>query len=426
MKVRAIIGPPGTGKTTTLARTIRESGQTSSMVCSYTNAAAQEAASRDTGLSMDQIGTMHKHAYGALGAFRDNGRPALVDHREFNDRHPAFRLSMSVHSYPILPRADACEENDWLHSEYELSRQKMVHRSLWSPMLSAFAQDYERFKTDTGTIDFTDMLELCLTEAKWLPWEPQHIYIDEAQDMTRLQLQVARQWAAHPTCGELVLVGDPDQAIYEHLGAYPQLFYRPEIQDRVVLEQSYRVPRAVHALATKWRRQLPEQEFAYLPRDAEGQVVESPAGLSEPARVMELIKDELERTDGTVMLMTSCKYMLNKPFRRGWTGLIRMLEEEGIPFWNPWRKKEAYWNPERLDGEPDPRLAVGNIHSFKGAEADTVIFFPDLSPKFARQLDGDSPGGVIRMVYVALTRARHRLILLDPSGPDHVEINISK
>ena len=64
-----------------------------------------------------------------------------------------------------------------------------------------------------------------------------------------------------------------------------------------------------------------------------------------------------------------------------------------------------------------PLIYVGTIHSFKGSEADVVIIFPDLSPKGYRQWM--TPGGqdsILRMFYVALTRARETVYFANPKG----------
>ena len=71
----------------------------------------------------------------------------------------------------------------------------------------------------------------------------------------------------------------------------------------------------------------------------------------------------------------------------------------------------------------EPRLYVGTAHSFKGAEADVVYVFPDLS--FAA-FDGWDCGGpdrdaIARAFYVAFTRARQKLVLCGPAGPNSVE-----
>ena len=69
------------------------------------------------------------------------------------------------------------------------------------------------------------------------------------------------------------MAGDDDQTIYSFTGATPEAFLDPDIPDdhKIILKQSFRVPRAVHGLAenlikTVTRRQAKE----YLPRDAAG------------------------------------------------------------------------------------------------------------------------------------------------------------
>lgn len=65
-----------------------------------------------------------------------------------------------------------------------------------------------------------------------------------------------------------------------------------------------------------------------------------------------------------------------------------------------------------------PRIFIGTIHSFKGAEADNVVVFPDLSPSGMREWDqvGAPRDSVVRTFYVGMTRARERLFIGDPAG----------
>jgi superfamily I DNA/RNA helicase len=65
-----------------------------------------------------------------------------------------------------------------------------------------------------------------------------------------------------------------------------------------------------------------------------------------------------------------------------------------------------------------PKLFVGSIHSMKGAEADVTIIFPDLSPAGYREWlrPGEARDGVVRLLYVAITRARETVILCEPSS----------
>lgn len=63
-----------------------------------------------------------------------------------------------------------------------------------------------------------------------------------------------------------------------------------------------------------------------------------------------------------------------------------------------------------------PRVVVGTIHSVKGATADRVYVAPDLSGAGARQWRESTAGRdqIIRLMYVAVTRAYHSLRILAP------------
>lgn len=61
---------------------------------------------------------------------------------------------------------------------------------------------------------------------------------------------------------------------------------------------------------------------------------------------------------------------------------------------------------------------IGTIHSVKGGEADKVYVFPDLSPSGMREMTTNKDS-IIRMFYVACTRARESLFLCDPANDRH-------
>jgi hypothetical protein len=67
-----IFGPPGTGKTTNLARQVHRAvdkyGRDAVFVTSFSKAAAAELAANDLPISSNQIGTLHSHCFHALGA----------------------------------------------------------------------------------------------------------------------------------------------------------------------------------------------------------------------------------------------------------------------------------------------------------------------------------------------------------------------
>lgn len=69
-----------------------------------------------------------------------------------------------------------------------------------------------------------------------------------------------------------------------------------------------------------------------------------------------------------------------------------------------------------------PRLWPGTIHSVKGGEATNVILFPDISPAGSKLYWSPEGHRVVRLFYVAMTRAYRRLIICSPESTHHVEI----
>jgi superfamily I DNA/RNA helicase len=63
----------------------------------------------------------------------------------------------------------------------------------------------------------------------------------------------------------------------------------------------------------------------------------------------------------------------------------------------------------------EPLIHVGTCHSFKGSEADTVFVYPDLSTAGAIEWQSNRDS-ILRLFYVAITRAREELVLCDPAA----------
>ena len=523
--VNVIIGPPGTGKTTRIAEEVsrrvgdmetpwgREPGASPVMVCSLTRAAAAECAGRDLPISRNAVGTLHSFAFRALqGPALTVGRMGEFGGWEFSDD--------TGDGEDFRPEPPASQrEGDVLLARYDVIRHR--REKVEGPALQEFVQQYEAWKAENNLLDFTDLIEQAISEPP--PGSPRHMLLDEAQDLSRLELDLARTWATY--CESITICGDPRQSLYCWRGAYPAMFADPRIREsREVLSQSYRVPRAVHQLAGEWARQLTDWEHQeYHPTAAEGNVV-GLRGTSwkRPETLLPVIEHYIAE-GATVMVQTSCSYMLQP--------LVKLLRAEGIPFHNPRRRSRGDWNPLRrssrgattlqraealisgmVDGwtgeaarqwlevtkgilkrgykqrladvlpdtpfevagtlldildlvawdeldrlanletdaaalvrwwadrtetdrarmadyiakiverfgeagiTDDPQVMVGTIHSFKGSEADVCITFPDLSGAGQRSFEGDDDehDEVIRLGYVALTRAKDTIAIAEP------------
>jgi superfamily I DNA/RNA helicase len=73
---------------------------------------------------------------------------------------------------------------------------------------------------------------------------------------------------------------------------------------------------------------------------------------------------------------------------------------------------------------PNPKITLGTIHSVKGGEADVVYVFPDVSRAAMEDIRGEdvrlakaAEDGLSRLFYVAVTRAREEVVLLDATFP---------
>ena len=95
----------------------------------------------------------------------------------------------------------------------------------------------------------------------------------EGVDFADVKMSLARKWGE--AAGYLIVVGDPDQNLYQWRGSDPEVFVEPAIPEEQmrVLSQSYRIPQAVHAAAVKWIERTPGRTpVEYYPRDVEGEV----------------------------------------------------------------------------------------------------------------------------------------------------------
>ena len=123
------------------------------------------------------------------------------------------------------------------------------------------AQLYARYEAEKRTrhlIDFDDVLSRCADSiahdeefAAGQRWRFRHLFVDEFQDATPLQLRLVRAWLGGS--GDLTVVGDPAQAIYGFTGADAAALITFERSfpggHTIVLGRNYRSTPAVVALA---------------------------------------------------------------------------------------------------------------------------------------------------------------------------------
>ena len=384
-----IIGPPGTGKTTELGRQIRLATEATKnvLVCSLTRASAAEIAGRDLPIPYGAVGTLHSHCFGALG------QPLIAEDKtyleDWNARHPALAITVSAadRSKSLdednLDPSASLNPGDELMAEYQILRARMAIPAPDSDV-GRFAAAWTTWKQSNGLMDFTDLIETCLRDVDQAPGSPDILYVDEAQDMDRLEMALIRKWSA--SAGHLVAVGDPDQAIYIWRGADPSAFSTPHTQTATthVLDQSYRIPREVHSHAVAWINRTPNRNpITYHPRDHDGAFKRIEATFKFPESALRDAEQYI--TDGkTVMFLASCSYML--------TILVDALKRTGTPFWNPHRRSNGAWNP--LQRRANSTTAADRILAFLSMSETSYWTAEDIYRwSNAVKLDGVITGG---------------------------------
>jgi DNA helicase-2/ATP-dependent DNA helicase PcrA len=336
-----------------------------------------------------------------------------------------------------------------------------------------FTEAYRHWKTAERLLDYTDLLTEYLLRGRALDLDV--MFIDEAQDLSYLQWDVTRKLGA--TVQRRYLAGDDDQAIFTWAGASPDAFNTEPADEVMVLPQSYRIPRSVHRLSDAIVHRIKQrQPKDFSPRDEEGAVIQ--AGFlghehlgdattfvlfRNHFRALELAKmlehlgwpyggaySPLDRGDTKAMLMAYKKALAGhdvtpseaqslvvnanthylKPHAMDFVGsqtkafhpnqvLSRSIQ--GVPLTqlftgNKWIGMiSRFVDSAGLEQALNPSVQLMSIHQSKGRQAHTVVLDLEMT---RRTYEGfmQEPENEHRVFYVAVTRARNRLITLLPQG----------
>jgi len=391
-----------TGKSTRLAteeipNAVRKYGTDKVVVTSFTRTGAKEIATKKSFLTGRTIPVEPQHV-GTLHAlcYRQLGQPELMEKHisKWNEAYPDFAISGKDLGSLDEGGSDINVDGtagDKLFSQYNIYRAKMIDERYWGSKVQRFAALWTDFKKQLGAMDFADLIETALRDLPYAPGHPDVIFVDEAQDFTRLQLSLVRSWGQMAKW--IVLVGDDDQTIYGFAGATPDAFLNPPIDDKFKrsLEQSYRVPQAVLDQAMKIITQVKVREKkTYKARKENGKTVQGivrthkDESYKKPNFVIDEAKEYISQGK-TVMFLASCSYMLEP--------LKAVLRKEGLPFWNQYRIKRGDWNP--LQAGKEKTTARDVVVNFLGSGIDGKYWDIHQFVSWAKYLKVQE-GGLIR------------------------------
>jgi DNA helicase II / ATP-dependent DNA helicase PcrA len=320
-----ILGPPGTGKTTTLMNIIEdllEKGVKPDEIgfISFTKRAAIEARDKArsrfnfTADDMPYFRTIHSLSFRQLGLTRQQ----IMQHSHYQELCDFIGLEMNGKVKPDDGTFVGLAKGDKLRFVEGLARIRCIDlKQQWEEVddddigwyeLDHYHRSLLEYKQEVGLYDYTDMLDL-MTKSGYVP-RLRALLIDEAQDLSQLQWRVVKRLMGG--ADEVFIAGDDDQAIFRWAGADVDYFI--ELDGEVkVLDQSYRIPETVHRLSSKLIHKVSNRRAKeFKPAAHKGQV----EWHTDP--------EHIDMAEGTWLLLARNTYMLKD--------LIEICHREGYAY----------------------------------------------------------------------------------------------
>jgi superfamily I DNA/RNA helicase len=256
-----VLGPPGTGKTTTLLKKVdsylKQTDPDKIGYFAFTQKAAYEARDRAmkqfnyTEDDLPYFRTLHSLAFRKLGLKKDQvmqarhykdlgkklGFPvAYAQHQEDHGIFTSDSEYLQIIQLAQLRNITPEQQYDRKEHTQDLERNK----------LRIIYNELQRYKKEYNLIDFNDMILNFIKSDKSPNFDV--VFIDEAQDLSLMQWDMTKSiWNKTE---DTFIAGDDDQAIFKWAGADVDSFIA--LQDQMInlsLTQSFRIPAKVHGVA---------------------------------------------------------------------------------------------------------------------------------------------------------------------------------
>ena len=484
-----VLGPPGTGKTTTLLDKVDEYLKNTDPdkvgYFAFTQKAAHEARDRAIkkfNLTEDDLPyfrTLHSLAFRRLGIKKEN----VMQRRHYMDLGKKIGFPVTYAVYENDHNGIFTSDSDYLRvinlaklrgitpeQQYDLNEH---NQDLERDKLKIIAAELQRYKKEHTLIDFNDMITEFTKSNVAVP-KFDVVFIDEAQDLSRMQWDMAKTiWQKTQ---DSFIAGDDDQAIFRWAGADVDSFIAQKGQ-MLPLQQSYRIPAKVHGLAMSIINKIKNRiDKTWKPKIHEGSL----------SRYADF--EQIDMSSGEWLILARTKYMLDvlephlylngyyyqNKFRKtkekdlhiaatdwenlrqgqllnfeqiermssymgpkhwhkkkikgmvkdAFYGIDQLVSDYGLQVKTVWyeafddapKRDIDYLRKMRKNGEKlneAPRITLSTIHGAKGGECENVVLLTDLSLNTMKSYE-QNPDDENRLFYVGATRTKEHLHIVEP------------